>query len=200
MLKIGLTGAMASGKTTIGNMLKEMGIYVVSCDDIVREFHQQGEVLYKRIKEKWGKKYIKDDGTLNRRKMAEDLIKDIDFKKELENITHPLVKEKVFKIFSDCEKQGVEMLVIEAPLLHQAGWAGYFDKIILVTARQGTRRRRIMDKKKISFEMVERWLEIQDLQRDEYKYDFRIGTSQPIDKTRKKLIRIIEKIKSKVKK
>jgi dephospho-CoA kinase len=196
MLKIGVTGNIATGKTTVTEMLKEMGIPVVSSDELVRKLQAPGNVLWRYIKESWGDELFNEDGTLNREAVASKLLEDNIFKKQLEEIAHPLVKEEIIKAFTSWEKEGRDMAVAEVPLLFETGWEDMFDSIILTYAPEGTQVRRVVLQRNISNDTAVKWIKVQGSQEEKKKKaDIVIDTGKSIDQTKKEVFGYIEEIR-----
>lgn len=182
MLKIGITGNIATGKTTVTRILKDMDIPVVSCDELVRSLQSPGNVLWRRIKQKWGDSYFKPDYTLDRKKVAMDLFEKQEFRNQLEEITHPYIKQEVIKIFSIWENEKVDIACAEVPLLFEAGWEKLFDKIILTCADRKVQLKRIVEKRNINIHTAEKWIDIQEEQdKKKEEADAVINTSNGFD-------------------
>ncbi len=141
MLKIGLTGGIASGKSLVSRMFTELGAHTIDADELAHELMVPGEPAYNEIVEKFGDTILNPDKTVNRSKLAE-----LAFDKkrpriyELNRILHPGVIQRYEKWMDDIEKQEPNAIVmLEAALLLEAGLRRRFDKIIVVTLKQQQR-------------------------------------------------------------
>ncbi len=141
MIKVGLTGGIASGKSLVSRMFTELGAHTIDADELAHELMAPGEPAYKEIVEKFGGTILNPDNTVNRSKLAE-----LAFDKkrpriyELNRILHPGVIQKYEKWMDDIEKQEPNAIVmLEAALLLEAGLRRQFDKIIVVTLKQQQR-------------------------------------------------------------
>jgi dephospho-CoA kinase len=141
MLKIGLTGGIASGKSLVSHMFTELGAHTIDADELAHELMVPGEPAYSEIVEKFGDAILNPDKTVNRSKLAE-----LAFDKkrpriyELNRILHPGVIQLYEKWMDDIEKQEPNAIVmLEAALLLEAGLRRRFDKIIVVTLKQQQR-------------------------------------------------------------
>jgi len=144
MLRVGLTGGLGSGKSTVAEMFAAHGIHVISADEVGRKLMQPGEIVYRQIVEHFGPEVVQADGTLNRRLLA-----DLAFRQgrldELNRIVHPPViaaqEAWTNEIFS---RDPDAIAMIESALVFEVGntgdsghvpkWRDRFDRIVLVTA------------------------------------------------------------------
>ena len=141
MIKVGLTGGIASGKSLVGRMFTELGAHTIGADEIAHELMAPGEPAYNEIVLKFGDTILNPDKTVNRAKLAEFAF---DKKRpriyELNRILHPGVIERYEKWMDDIERQEPNAIVmLEAALLLEAGLRRRFDKIIVITLKQQQR-------------------------------------------------------------
>jgi dephospho-CoA kinase len=141
MLRVGLTGGLGSGKSTVARLFAELGVHVIEADAVGRALMQPGEAVYGAIVNHFGSSVLRDDGTLNRSALA-NLAFQQGRREELNQIVHPPViaaqEEWMRKIF---EQDDTAIALVESALIFEAersgtvpGWRQRFDKIILVTA------------------------------------------------------------------
>ncbi|WP_022853057.1 dephospho-CoA kinase [Thermodesulfatator atlanticus] len=131
-LKIAVTGPPAAGKSTILRMFAEEGVPVFSADEEVHKLSRPCQKGFHQIIAKFGEEFLTPGGELDRKRLLKAMLKDKKLKKALEGIFHPLVKDRLIKWVN--ENQGSSRLIAEIPLLYQAGWEVFFDKVIWVTA------------------------------------------------------------------
>lgn len=141
MLRVGLTGGLGSGKSTVGRMFAELGIPVIDADEVGRRLMQSGQPVYDRIVESFGPEVVRADGSLDRRALAE-LAFTGGRVEELNRIVHPAViaeQEKWLRGIFAMDPDAIA--IIESALIFEAsrsgsvtGWKERFDRIILVTA------------------------------------------------------------------
>jgi dephospho-CoA kinase len=141
MLRVGLTGGLGSGKSTVGRMFADLGVPVIDADDVGRQLMQPGQPVYDRIVESFGPQVVRADGSLDRRALAE-LAFAGGRAEELNRIVHPPViaeQEKWLRGLFAADPDAIAM--IESALVFEAsrsgsvtGWKERFDRIILVTA------------------------------------------------------------------
>jgi dephospho-CoA kinase len=141
MLRVGLTGGLGSGKSTVAAMLRELGAYVIEADAVGRQLMEPGEPVYRSIVQHFGPGVVRADGTLDRRALA-DLAFQQGKRRELSMIVHPAVIAAQEQWMHDLfERDPEAVAVIESALIFEAerdgtvpGWRDRFDTVILVTA------------------------------------------------------------------
>lgn len=146
---IGLTGSIASGKTLITDYLRSKGAFVLCADEVSREVVLPGKPGYKAIIKEFGKAYLRGDGSLDRKKLADRVFSDHTALEKLNQTLHPIIKQAVMERLADAT---VKTAVISAPLLIEAGWQGWMDEVWLVVAADGLRLERLMKRDGLSKE------------------------------------------------
>jgi dephospho-CoA kinase len=160
MLRVGLTGGMASGKTVVGEMFVALGAHLIQADQIAHQLMQPGQPVYDQVVRDFGRGILNADGSVNRSKLAEAAFgvpggtpprrSRVD---ELNRIVHPAV---VREQESWMEKIGSQdphaIAVVEAALILEAGVAKSFDRLIVVTCSEEQRAIRFAEGRKISLE------------------------------------------------
>jgi len=143
MKKIAITGNLGTGKTTILKILQDLGFSTFSCDEAVKELYEDLDVKEGIVKI-FGKEILETEGEINKKRILEKILKDQELKKRLENILHPLVKEKFLEFIKENEKEKV--IFAEVPLLFEVGWESLFDEIWVVSCSEKTQKERIAKK------------------------------------------------------
>lgn len=200
MLKVGITGTIASGKTVVCQMIKDLGYKTISADDIVRELQKPQGLLWNEINRLWPEKFIDKNGDLDAKQMRDMIIVDPEFKKKIEEITHPLIKSKVLEYMKHYSLKGEPALFIEVPLLFEAGWQDIFDNTIVTYAGENTLISR-MAERGIDESTAKKWIDIQESQDSKIKKsDYKIDTDETIEEVKGKVnnivIRIIQEVKN----
>lgn len=134
MKVIGLTGNIGSGKTTVGNLLESFGAVKIDCDVVSRQVVLPGEPCLAQIVTAFGKEYLTAAGELDRKKMAATIFNDAVAKKKLEEILHPAIIGEVKRQIAVNRENGAEWVVLEAPLLIEAGLTDLTDMVWLVVS------------------------------------------------------------------
>lgn len=133
MRVIGLTGGIACGKSTVAGILRELGARVVDADEVAREVLAPGSPVLARVAERFGREVLHEDGSLDRRHLAGIVFRDRQALADLNAITHPPIIEVIRRRIEEARGEGVRVLVIDAPLLLEAGMEGMVDEVWVVT-------------------------------------------------------------------
>ena len=143
MLIVALTGGIGSGKSTVGELFQQLGAVVVDSDQLAREVVERGSLGFEQIVTLFGDEILKN-GEINRSMLAEIIFKDPAKRKELEQITHPLIRKAFADIVS---KSGDQAIVInQIPLLVESKYEYNFDHVITVSTSEDKRIERLLAK------------------------------------------------------
>jgi dephospho-CoA kinase len=144
-LLVGLTGGIATGKSTVTGMLARPSVRVVDADALAREVVEPGTPAHARIVAEFGKGVLQPDGRLDRARLGEIVFPDPDRRKRLEAITHPAIRARFEQIMADLERQGFDgILIWDAALLVESGGHNKMDKVVVVTTDPATQLARLM--------------------------------------------------------
>ncbi|HML95032.1 MAG TPA: dephospho-CoA kinase [Thermodesulfobacteriota bacterium] len=145
MKVLGLTGNIASGKSTVARMLERMGARVIDADLIAREVVEPEKPAWVEIVKKFGPGILGPDGAIDRRRLGEIVFGDEGKRKLLMDITHPRIKEAVRERLSEYRKENVPVVVIEAALIvERGGLREFLDGLIVVTADEESQIERLV--------------------------------------------------------
>ena len=150
----GLTGGIGSGKTTVAELFKELGAYVIDADELARRVVEPGKPAWEEIKKEFGEKVLNPDQTLNRQKLAEIVFSDPKAKARLEKITHPRIGEEIIKELKRAKELGAKLAIIDAPLLLESPLAKWVKPVIVVVADEKVRIERVCKRDGVSPEEV----------------------------------------------
>lgn len=139
---IAITGGLATGKSTVLNIIKEFGFSTLSCDDVVRELYSRPDIRA-LVVNLCGKGILNEKDEINRKSLLLLILRNEALRKKLEKLIHPLVWKEI-ENYHLKEKKGP--LFVEVPLLFEAGWEDRFDEIWVVTCSEETQRERILRK------------------------------------------------------
>lgn len=131
--RIGLTGIMGAGKSSVIKILHTLNIPVLDCDAINRELIQKDERGYQAIVDAFGKSILKGNEELDAKKMSDVIFTSKQEKEKLEAILHPMIQEEIMKRCDACSEP---LIVVEVPLLFEVHWETYFDEVWVVTCEQ----------------------------------------------------------------
>ena len=140
MLKIGLTGGIGSGKSTVAEMFSNLGITVIDADIIAHQLTQSGTDSFKAIKQLLGEEFITKDGELDRKKIAQTIFSNPSKKITLEKILHPRIKQRMLQEIEQAKSSHYIILVI--PLLLESDFTDLVDRIIVIDADDDLRIKR----------------------------------------------------------
>ncbi|MBT8131451.1 MAG: dephospho-CoA kinase [Gammaproteobacteria bacterium] len=139
-MKIGLTGGIASGKTTVANLFAELGVPVIDTDVIAREIVEPGQPALSALVQAFGKDILDDDGRLNRRRMRDRIFSNDDERRRLESILHPIIGEQLLR---QSEAAGGAYQILVVPLLMETGMACRVDRVLVVDCSPQTQIERL---------------------------------------------------------
>jgi dephospho-CoA kinase len=141
--RVGLTGGIGAGKSTVAKMLAAHGAVVVDSDVIAREVVSAGTPGLVEIVDAFGSGVLRADGTLNREGLGRIVFNDADALRRLEQITHPRIQAESARLIDEAEAAGRPVLIHDIPLLVESGVAGTFDAVIVVEAPDELRLARL---------------------------------------------------------
>jgi dephospho-CoA kinase len=142
-LRIGLTGPIGCGKSTVARWLAEDGAVVVDADDVAREVTAPGEPAAAEIADRFGRGLVRADGSLDRAALARIVFADEERLRELESIVHPAVRPRLLAAVEAAEESGAPIVAIEAIKLVEGGLAALCDEVWLVTCEPAEQRARL---------------------------------------------------------
>lgn len=156
MLKIGLTGGIASGKTVVGEMFVKLGAHLIQADQVAQWLMHPGQAVYEEVVRRFGREILDPDGSINRPKLAEAAFGNAASGspprvKELNALVHPAVVRHENEWMEEIgERDPNAIAIVEAALILEAGVAVRFDHLIVVTCRPEQRVERFARRHKIS--------------------------------------------------
>ncbi|WHY21128.1 dephospho-CoA kinase [Paenibacillus sp. G2S3] len=176
---IGLTGGIASGKSTVSALLVSKGARLVDADVIAREVMLPGhEVLAAAVKQ-FGSEILSPDGTLNRGKLGDIVFQDPAALQALNNLTHPAIRREIKDRMNSMEEEDPKKLIIvDIPLLFESGLESMFHEILVVYVPREVQIARLMERNGLSLEQAEARLNAQmDIEAKRNKADYIIDNS-----------------------
>jgi dephospho-CoA kinase len=151
MLKVALTGGIATGKSYVLARLKDRNIPTIDADDIVHEALGPGTPTTKAIVAKFGSAVLKADGSIQRARLGEQVFRDPEARQQIEAIVHPVVWETIGKWFDSLNQR---MGVASIPLLYETKHEGDFDYVVVTLCPRELQLQRILDRNLISAEQA----------------------------------------------
>ncbi len=197
MIIIGLTGGIGSGKSSVAEMFKDEGAYVIDFDYLARVVVEPDAPAWRDIVDYFGPEILFPDRTLNRPQLAEIVFSDAQSRKALEGFTHPRIFEKRDTLLKGIEKKNPNAIVIvDVPLLFELSLNKNFDKIILVYVSRDVQIERAIKRNPLLKEEVEKRLKAQiNIEKKKLLSDYIINNEGSLKNTRDQVRKIIRELK-----
>ncbi|MBY7143839.1 dephospho-CoA kinase [Virgibacillus sp. NKC19-3] len=145
-LIIGLTGSIASGKSTVSLMFDDLNIPVIDADKISREVVKPGEKAYDNIIHAFGEDILREDNTLDREKLGSIVFADEERRKTLNRIVHPAVREKMLEQRDAYVQAEEPLVVLDIPLLFESKLTHFVDKVVVVYVEEKVQLQRLINR------------------------------------------------------
>jgi dephospho-CoA kinase len=196
MLKVGLTGSIAVGKSFVASVLAELGCVTFDADKLAHSVMEPGGDAYRDIVEEFGEAVLAQDGSIDRAKLGAIVFADPARRKRLNEIVHPRVIEEQNRLLREVEKDRPDaIVVIDAALMIESGGHKRFDKLIVVHCDPQIQIERLMKRAGISREDAQRRVAAQMSSEEKLSYaDYSIDTSGTFEETRERVTRIYNEL------
>jgi len=198
MFLVGLTGGVATGKSTVSNIFRDFGVPVIDADAMARRIVEPGRKAWRAIKEEFGPCVFHENGELNRAALRTIIFEDEDQRQKLNKITHPeIYKEMVWEAVK-CAVQGHQFILMDLPLLFEAGvMVPYMHKIIVVTCEEDLQLQRLMEQRHLSERESKLMIGAQmPLDQKAIRANFVIENSGSMDDTKQQILKINRRLHS----
>lgn len=197
MLRVGLTGSIAVGKSFVSSVLAELGCHVLDADLTAREVVAPGSVGLGRVVEAFGTGVLTADGALDRARLGRIVFADESRRQLLNSILHPLIIAAQDEWLRGREREDPSgVAVIDAALMIETESYRRFDKLIVVHCREDAQLERVMRRDNLSREEAERRIAAQMPQAEKMRYaDFLIDTSGTREETRTRTVEVYERLR-----
>ncbi len=197
MLKVGLTGSIAVGKTFVCDVLRDAGIHVLDADQTARDVVAPGTKGLAGIVEAFDYEILHPDGSLDRAKMAKLIFADEAKRKLLNSIVHPLVIEEQDRWIREAESMDPNgIAVIDAALMIESGGYQRFDKVVVVWCRPKLQLARLMSRSGLSESEAGERIAAQMPQDEKKRYaDYLIDTSEGFEDTRRQTLEVVAQLR-----
>ncbi len=147
---IGLTGSIASGKSTVSRMLKELGYPIVDADLVARQVVEPGSETLQKINEAFDASVILPDGTLDRKKVGDLIFNDPESRKRLNDIIHPAIRKEMLRQRAAYVAEGHQVVIMDIPLLFESQLQHLADKILVVSVTEENQLKRLIKRNGLS--------------------------------------------------
>ena len=152
MLKVGLTGGIGCGKTTVAKVFAQLNIPVIDADEIAHRLVAIGQPALSQIQQEFGADILSPDGSLNRKKLRELIFSDLKQKQKLESILHPLVYQA---IQAELKQLNTPYCIICIPLLFETNMSHFVDRILVVDCSVETQIERVRSRDNLTVERIQ---------------------------------------------
>jgi dephospho-CoA kinase len=198
MLTVGLTGGIASGKSTVAAMLEERGARLVDADAVAREVVRPGQPVLEEIKAVFGPEMVDREGRLDRARLRERIFGDEDARRRLNALVHPAVARRVgreLERLAAAEPGGVA--VVDVPLLFETNTAHRYDQVVVVWVPREVQAQRLMDRDGLDRAQAEQALQAQmPLDEKRRLANFVVDNSHGLQETRKQVEALWSRLRS----
>ena len=197
MIIIGLTGGIGTGKSSVAEMFKHEGAYVIDFDYLARVVVEPDTPAWRDIVDYFGQEILSPDRTLNRSKLAEIVFSDAQSRKVLEGFTHPRIFEKRDTLLKDIKtKYPNAIVIVDVPLLFELSLNKKFDIIILVYVSRDVQIQRAIQRGLLTKEEVEKRLQAQiPIEKKKLLSDYIINNEGSLKNTRDQVRKVIRELK-----
>lgn len=192
---IGLTGGIASGKSTVTAFLREQGYPVIDADAVVHELQAKGGKLYQILLKEFGQDILSDDGNLDRFKLGQAVFADSNLRARLSDLQDQIIRHELLAR-RDALKQTEDVIFMDIPLLYEADYSGEVDEVWLVYVDRAQQLERLMKRNSLSVQDAENRLAAQlSLEEKRSKAQFVIDNRGAVEATLVQVAKGLEEMK-----
>ena len=197
MLRVGLTGSIAVGKSYVASAFGELGCHVLDADQTAREAVSPGSAGLETVVKEFGLEVLNPDGTLNRQRLGTIIFADEEKRQKLNHILHPFIIALQDEIMREWERDDPNGIgIIDAALMIESGGYRRFDKLIVVHCRPEVQLERLMLRNGLSRDEAQARIDAQMPQAEKQRYaDFLIDTSDGFEPTRNRTIEVYNSLR-----
>jgi dephospho-CoA kinase len=194
---LGVTGGIASGKSTVARLLEDLGARIIDFDLLSRFVVEPEKPAWKDVVAFFGEQVLNEDRTLNRKKMSAIVFRDAEKRKKLEGFIHPRIYEEFTKRVKDITQQDPQAIIqVVVPLLIEADLHQLFHKILVVYVPEGVQIQRLVKRDRISLEMARAMVSAQmSIEKKRAYADYCLNNSGTIEETKKQVLRVWGEVK-----
>jgi len=150
MKVIGLTGGIGSGKSTVSQFLAELGAVILNADEVGHKAFKPDTEIWRKVVAAFGRQILTPDGNIDRKKLGDIVFGNHESLSRLNQIMHPRMYNMVKAQLEEYRQQGMRVVVLEAPLLLEAGWTPLVDKVWVTTAPEAAVLKRLEERTGLS--------------------------------------------------
>jgi dephospho-CoA kinase len=196
MRRVGLTGGIGAGKSTVGRMFVDLGCHLLDADAIVHDLFQPGEAIQRAVADAFGPRVVAPDGSINRQVLGEIVFHDSTARQRLNALVHPAVIQRQKDWLDALESRDPDAIgIVEAALMIEAGTYKNYDKLVVVVCSPEEQRRRLKERSGLSDAQIESRIASQMSMEEKAKYaDFLIDSSGTLEETRRQVADVYRRI------
>jgi dephospho-CoA kinase len=200
MLRVGLTGGIATGKSTVGAMFVELGCHLIESDQITHQLFEPGQAVHAAVVKQFGNRILAPDGTIDRRILGDIVFKDPQARAKLNGLVHPAIIQRQQEWLQEMEAQDPHgIAIVDAALMIEVGTYKNYNKVIVVTCSPEMQRERLRARSPLSAEEIESRIRSQMPAEEKIKYaDFVIDNSGSIESTRVQVETVYQQLRAAV--
>jgi dephospho-CoA kinase len=198
MLKVGLTGGIASGKSTVSRMFEQLGCKVIDSDRITRQLFEPGNSVNAAVGEAFGPQVVAPDGSIDRKVLGELVFESAALRERLNGIVHPAIKARQSEFLANVAAEDSHAVaIVEAALIVEVGTYKNYDKVIVVTCPPTIQRQRLRERSGLTPEQIETRIASQMPMEEKVKVaDFVIDNSGDIASTRQQVEEVYRQLRA----
>jgi dephospho-CoA kinase len=195
---VGLTGGIATGKSTVSKMFSESLIPVIDTDTIARDLLNKDTECYQEVVGYFGEEILFLNHEIDRKKLGKIIFHDKEKRQKLNDIVHPKVIHIVLNEIEKHKELGTKILVVDVPLLYESGFDQYMDDVIVVYTNKEMQKERLMSRDNINSDYADKKMNAQmSLEEKVKQADYVIDNSKSILETKKAFNKIVEELEVK---
>ena len=188
MVVLGLTGGIASGKTTAAESLVEFGAQVIDGDRLGHRAYEPDSPFFEKVVNEFGHEIVGEDGTINRLVLGGKVFGNPEDMKRLTDILWPEIRRLAKEEMAECKKQGVEVVVFEAAVLIEADWMDIVDEVWVLSVKPAIARERLMARNGLTEEAAQSRIDSQITNKErEAHADVKIDNSADLERFQKRI-------------
>jgi len=198
MLRVGLTGGIASGKSTVSRMFEQLGCKVIDSDRITRQLFEPGNRVNAAVAQTFGPRVVAPDGSIDRKVLGELVFENAVLREKLNTIVHPGIKERQSEFLAQVSAEDSHAIgIVEAALIVEVGTYKNYDKVIVVTCPPEIQRERLRERSGLTPEQIETRIASQMPMEEKIKVaDFVIDNSGDIASTRQQVEEVYRQLRA----
>lgn len=198
MLRVGLTGGIATGKSTVGEMFVALGVRLIDADRIVHELLEPGQAVYAAVVREFGPGVLLPDGTIDRRSLGGIIFGDVSRREALNAIVHPVVIQRQREFVEDVARQDPDgIAMVDAALMIEVGTYKNYDALVVVTCPPEMQVQRLVERSGLTLEDARKRIQAQMSIEEKVRYaDYVIDNSGSLANTKDQVAKVYSALRA----